>query len=120
MTRQAWSTCFRFCAISYPGVPLILTISMRFWSATRNWTRATRLLCRCGLQRELIRRNQSKSEHALSVNSPAFYYSRLTIYYLPKRAPVAQLDRVPDYESGGRMFESCRVHHSHLTICGRL
>ena len=32
----------------------------------------------------------------------------LTIY---RRAPVAQLDRVPDYESGGRMFESCRVHH---------
>jgi hypothetical protein len=28
------------------------------------------------------------------------------------KAPVAQLDRVPDYESGGRMFESCRVHHS--------
>ena len=29
-------------------------------------------------------------------------------------APVAQLDRVPDYESGGRTFESCRVHH-HLS-----
>ena len=27
-------------------------------------------------------------------------------------APVAQLDRVPDYESGGRTFESCRVHHT--------
>jgi hypothetical protein len=27
-------------------------------------------------------------------------------------APVAQLDRVPDYESGGRTFESCRVHQS--------
>ena len=37
-----------------------------------------------------------------------------TIYPLlfTKKAPVAQLDRVPDYESGGRMFESCRVHHS--------
>jgi hypothetical protein len=44
------------------------------------------------------------------LNSAAFYYSPFTIYYLPKRAPVAQLDRVPDYESGGRMFESCRVH----------
>jgi hypothetical protein len=31
-------------------------------------------------------------------------------------APVAQLDRVPDYESGGRMFESCRVHHFLPTI----
>ena len=26
-------------------------------------------------------------------------------------APVAQLDRVPDYESVGRRFESCRVRH---------
>lgn len=26
-------------------------------------------------------------------------------------APVAQLDRAPDYESGGRRFESCRVYH---------
>ena len=26
-------------------------------------------------------------------------------------APVAQLDRVPDYESGGRTFESCRARH---------
>ena len=26
-------------------------------------------------------------------------------------APVAQLDRVPDYESVGRKFESCRAHH---------
>jgi hypothetical protein len=29
---------------------------------------------------------------------------------IPNHAPVAQLDRVPDYESGGRTFESCRVH----------
>ena len=29
-------------------------------------------------------------------------------------APVAQLDRVPDYESVGRMFESCRAHHSKI------
>ena len=28
-----------------------------------------------------------------------------------KRAPVAQLDRVPDYESGGRRFESSRARH---------
>ena len=26
-------------------------------------------------------------------------------------APVAQLDRAPDYESGGRAFESLRVRH---------
>ena len=28
------------------------------------------------------------------------------------RAPVAQLDRVSDFESEGRKFESCRVYHS--------
>ena len=27
-------------------------------------------------------------------------------------APVAQLDRVPDYESGGRTFESCQARHT--------
>ena len=27
-------------------------------------------------------------------------------------APVAQLDRAPDYESGGRRFESFRARHS--------
>ncbi len=26
-------------------------------------------------------------------------------------APVAQLDRVSDYESGGRRFESCQARH---------
>jgi hypothetical protein len=28
-----------------------------------------------------------------------------------KNAPVAQLDRAPDYESGGRTFESFRARH---------
>ena len=29
----------------------------------------------------------------------------------PHKAPVAQLDRVPGYEPGGRTFESCRARH---------
>ena len=29
-----------------------------------------------------------------------------------KDAPVAQLDRAPDYESGGQRFESFRARHS--------
>ena len=29
----------------------------------------------------------------------------------PQNAPVAQLDRAPDYESGGREFESLRARH---------
>lgn len=31
---------------------------------------------------------------------------------LPTLASVAQLDRAPDFESGGRRFESCRAHFS--------
>jgi hypothetical protein len=42
----------------------------------------------------------------------------------PLKAPVAQLDRAPDYESGGRGFESCPVHHScsntHVRKQGRM
>ena len=30
--------------------------------------------------------------------------------------PIAQLDRVPDYESGGRGFESSPVHHKNPTV----
>ena len=39
----------------------------------------------------------------------------LLIFPTPKKAvPVAQLDRVPDYESGGRRFESFRVRQTFL------
>ena len=48
--------------------------------------------------------------HSSKLTFSAFYYFLPTIY-IYRHAPVAQLDRVPDYESGGRMFESCRVHH---------
>ena len=34
--------------------------------------------------------------------------ARVEVFF--SRAPVAQLDRVPDYESVGRRFESCRAH----------
>ena len=30
-------------------------------------------------------------------------------------APVAQLDRVPGYELGGREFESLRAHHYNVS-----
>jgi hypothetical protein len=36
-----------------------------------------------------------------------------TNYY--EHAPVAQLDRAPDFESGCRRFESCRVYHKFQT-----
>src|SRR5262249_39072797 len=34
----------------------------------------------------------------------------------PRHAPVAQLDRAPDYESGGQEFESLRARHYNLLI----
>ena len=34
-----------------------------------------------------------------------------TVSVVFKSAPVAQLDRAPDYESGGQEFESLRVRH---------
>src|SRR5690606_6053206 len=33
------------------------------------------------------------------------------LMWRPPSAPVAQLDRAPDYESGGRRFESFRARH---------
>ncbi len=36
------------------------------------------------------------------------YLQRMVEYFC---APVAQLDRVPGFEPGGRRFESCRGHH---------
>ena len=35
-------------------------------------------------------------------------------------APVAQLDRVPDYESGGRTFESYRARHIQKSLIYRM
>ena len=35
----------------------------------------------------------------------------LSLYNAPSHAPVAQLDRVPGYEPGGRAFESLRARH---------
>jgi hypothetical protein len=37
-------------------------------------------------------------------------YAKLGVAVM--RAPVAQLDRASGYEPEGRMFESCRAHHS--------
>jgi hypothetical protein len=37
-----------------------------------------------------------------------YYHKRFDVMY----APIAQLDRVTDYESVGRRFESCWAHHS--------
>ena len=36
---------------------------------------------------------------------------RVCVIIFKRHAPVAQLDRVTDYESGGRRFESSRARH---------
>ncbi|CUW37738.1 protein of unknown function [Magnetospirillum sp. XM-1] len=36
-----------------------------------------------------------------------------------KSAPVAQLDRAPDYESGGWRFDSFRARHFPLSLTSR-
>jgi hypothetical protein len=41
--------------------------------------------------------------------------ARLWDYSPDRSAPVAQLDRAPDYESGGQEFESLRARHGYLT-----
>jgi hypothetical protein len=46
----------------------------------------------------------------LTTNLPLERVEKDTLWSMIRRfAPVAQLDRVPDYESGGRTFESCRA-----------
>ena len=40
----------------------------------------------------------------------------LARYPLARHAPVAQLDRAPDYESGGQRFESFRARHSFVRL----
>ena len=53
-------------------------------------------------------------ETVTDVRTLACVWRRSSIGSRPQTAPVAQLDRAPDYESGGRGFESCPVRHSLL------
>ncbi len=56
--------------------------------------------------------SNTESGHYLSFGLLDTRRSRPYILFHPFiNAPVAQLDRVLDYESRGRTFESCRVHH---------
>ena len=41
-------------------------------------------------------------------------FSNYFSYIIDKSAPVAQLDRVPGFEPGGRGFESLRARHIKL------
>jgi hypothetical protein len=42
-------------------------------------------------------------------------FESLSLRHFIKNVPVAQLDRVFDYESKGRRFESCRARHINKT-----
>ncbi len=46
----------------------------------------------------------------------ALAFEAVSDYRRPRSAPVAQLDRAPDYESGGHGFESCRARHSNQAL----
>jgi hypothetical protein len=50
-------------------------------------------------------------EHKYHLQLPYPYAIMLFAPNVVQKAPVAQLDRVFDYESKGRRFESCRAHH---------
>src|SRR4029077_8445116 len=44
-----------------------------------------------------------------AINARLRYESPCVLVIMPPFAPVAQLDRVPGYEPGGRGFKSCRA-----------
>ena len=59
------------------------------------------------------------ARRAVIKNAETFFEKMLDIlgngwYYNTRSAPVAQLDRVSDYESEGREFESLPAHQDHL------
>ena len=51
-------------------------------------------------------------------SSPVIHPSAAMLHSTVHDAFVAQLDRVPDFESVGRRFESCRTH-GFFTCLGR-
>ena len=59
------------------------------------------------------------ARRAIIKNAETFFEKTLDIlgngwYYNTRSAPVAQLDRVSDYESEGREFESLPAHQGNL------
>ena len=78
-----------------------------------NWPSSGRAGLGLGQARALCRGSRGarqKSQSAGLRSAPSAPMSRPL-----HRAPVAQLDRAPDYESGGRRFESFRARHSTTT-----
>ena len=66
---------------------------------------------RCARGRGIIQlKDRAVSPLALRLHRGAARYRAPA--HGPARAPIAQLDRAPDYESGGRGFESSPVRHS--------
>ena len=60
------------------------------------------------------------ARRAIIKNAETFFEKMLDIlgngwYYNTRSAPVAQLDRVSDYESEGREFESLPAHQEPVT-----
>src|SRR5512141_3125095 len=61
--------------------------------------------------------SKTPSRVRIPQSPPDFTVKKLTeslsILHNSASAPVAQLDRAPGYELGGRRFESFRAHHLH-------
>ena len=70
-----------------------------------DWRRGKGAFCVPGVDAKLWSLNNSASCPATTVPNGACPADDFT------SAPVAQLDRVPGYELGGREFESLRAHH---------
>ena len=82
------------------------------------------LLREYGVKSSIEGSNPSLSASILRIVRKLTRFDPVRIIRVPAHAPVAQLDRVPGYEPGGREFESLRarqlllVHSGHITIRG--
>jgi hypothetical protein len=95
------------------GLAIFFTASRSAWVAGKRIYRATS----CGKSAlDEIFLTKSVDARGRSLNNSASRFTAL----MPQHpggevkhfsAPVAQLDRVPGYELGGREFESLRAHH---------
>src|SRR5690606_4051264 len=71
------------------------------------------------IRRPTVQKRKSRENQAKNHRSKRLAHIEARRYNPPslQAAPVAQLDRAPDYESGGQRFESFRARHFSETNC---
>ncbi len=62
-------------------------------------------------RKAIVKETFSFSRKRLALSKKEMYSSHPSLINQQESAPVAQLDRVPGYEPGGRGFESYPAHH---------